>query len=293
MFLFNSDEQPEEKFDLFSANIRLDHERSVWLWCSWKLRPQWERVVKCPVAIAMGLAELEVSQSEDEGVASLTVHPFGTAKLTLEDITLAMDMRPDNLLELALFESMPTPPVYLDDIRAEYCHNERLDAISKLTMAREKRFGDSWFEEGYHPRTLLAEWAMGFNPLREALKRRFLDERKKLERMRREIVGAVDLDELRNRMKAAISMVRETPSGLLNLITRRRLLDACERASGELDMEELFGLLYEQLSPGIKDSIERAGYSVEQTIVDFLGFDTCERREDLQRKRDFRRPRLP
>jgi len=112
--------------------------------------------------------------------------------------------------------------------------------------------------------------------------------------MRREIVGAVDLAELRNRIKAAQTpRIRETPRELLNLITRRKLLDACEQASGELEMEDLFELLYEQLSPGIVDAIERAGYSVAQTIVDFLGFDTCERREDLQRKRDFRRPRLP
>jgi hypothetical protein len=147
---------------------------------------------------------------------------------------------------------------------------------------------------GIHPRALLAEWAVGFNPLREALKERFLGERKKLETMRREIVGAVDLAELRNRIKAAQTpRIRETPRELLNLITRRKLLDACEQASGELEMEDLFELLYEQLSPGIVDAIERAGYSVAQTIVDFLGFDTCERREDLQRKRDFRRPRLP
>jgi hypothetical protein len=89
MFLFNSDEQPDEKFDRFFTNIHLENERAVWLWCSSKLRPQWERVVKCPVAIAMGLAELEVGQSKDEDVVSLAVHPFGRSKLTLEDIKQA------------------------------------------------------------------------------------------------------------------------------------------------------------------------------------------------------------
>jgi hypothetical protein len=107
-----------------------------------------ERAVKCPVAIAMGLAEFEVGQSEDEDVLSLTVHPFGTSKLALEDINQAVDLRPANLLELALFESRTIRPVYLDDIRAEYCHNDRLDAIAKITMARERRFGDAWVEEG-------------------------------------------------------------------------------------------------------------------------------------------------
>jgi hypothetical protein len=98
MFLFNSDEQPEEKFDRFFTNIHLENERAVWLWCSSKLRPQWERVVKCPVAIAMGLAELEVGQSKDEDVVSLAVHPFGRSKLTLEDIKQAMDLRPVDAL---------------------------------------------------------------------------------------------------------------------------------------------------------------------------------------------------
>lgn len=293
----NGGEPIELHMDPYFSNLRLDSERMVWKWCSSKLRRQWERErTICPAIILMGLARITASRSEDEEevVYSVSVAPSCEAVLTQDRITDFMDGYPDNLLELALFESPKLERFSLDDIRGGYCQNSRLDALAKMTMARERRFGPCWLEEGIHATGILEEWDRCFRPLKSALQHRFCNEKEKLEARRQALLGLIDLNEIAARIRdLSRPNPTRTPRGLLNLASRLKLLDAYESVDDSADIDEAIETLYRTITPGVRDAIERSGYSTEEVLVDFINFDLDETRDSLFAVGNSPRPRLP
>src|SRR5271165_1140472 len=281
--------------DLFYSNVHFDSERRLWQWCSARLRRRWQRDTICPFGILMGLTLSALDyEGEAEEETSRRVKLGGEA-LTHDRVGELMDTFPADLLDLALFQSDTIQPLNLDDIRARFCRNERLDDITKMTIARETGYGDSWVDEGLHPSSLIAEWSRCFNALKNALKNRLRQETEKLEATKCALLDLVDLPKIhaRFREEARVYCVRRTPKDILNLATRAKLLDAYKRFCLTADPAELPEMIWRLISPGVREAIERAGHSTDDVIVDFLSFDADETRDALLQGWQSQRPRLP
>src|SRR5262249_29084 len=133
-----------------------------------------------------------------------------------ELVVNVMDGDPATLLYLAL------RGIELEDVRERFSVNRCLDAIGKITLARERRYGDAWTEEGLHPGALISEWETAFSPLREALTVRFMDKVDRLTALLAKIIPGPEIDEHYDAKIKDYQDLRRTRESLLALEAARR-----------------------------------------------------------------------
>lgn len=279
-----------ERLERFEENMRFGSQRIVWQWCSRLLRPAWERQIYGRIDILSGIAPVF-------GFTSKELHSIGVTILsgisfTREFILNAMDGDPATFLYLGLCG------IELEDIRERFCVNRHLDAVSKMTLARERRYGDAWTEEGLHPVTLIMGWESAFRPLKEALTLRFVHHVDRLTELLAELIPGSELDEhfdagYREMASSRTRKLRRTPRNLLNLATRLKLRNLTDQARKTMNSDELVEFLLAAIPEPVVDVIERAGHETLEVIGDFLYHDMRLTRESLLALDRLRRPRLP
>lgn len=278
------------RMERFEENMRFESERTVWQWCSRLLRPAWERLTFGRVDILVGIAPVFGFTNEELhgiGVAILSGMSF-----TSDFVLNAMDGDPATLLYLAL------RGIELEDIRKQFCVNRRLDAISKMTLARERQYGDLWTEEGMHSSAMIAEWEESFRPLKMALTYRFEQNLVHLTDLLAEIIPGDEIDEhydggYSKMASSRIFRLRKTPRYLLNLVTRLRLRNLTDQVQMTMDSEELVNFLLAAIPGPVVEAIERDGYEPLGVIEDFLNHDMLLPRESLLALDPWLRPPLP
>jgi hypothetical protein len=251
----------------------------LWEWCSQKLHAKWRRRRKSRNGFLMALAFVVSQPKPISPFEFIRIYQcFPRPLLDQKKIRAFWDVQPIPLLDASLgsFNAEDSVKAGLNDIRSRFLDNPALDKIVKTMRAREKRFGPDWPIQGHHPEQDFLALKKGTTALRSALRAYLVKKHREINKLALEILshGGWQFGEL-----PASSLVRRTPSTLLNKATRLKLWDAAHEVLDQHDgdpdaaLDELCATLYRRITPSIRSSIESQGYSVDHVVDDYLNFD--------------------